>query len=261
MGAFGSRFKIYRKRNTYAVAFAAYLDGRDSAAASWPDRDTGENDFTPSAIVTVPFGYRARGAAAASGNLGLAADVPKFTIAAIITREDDTGNDAIVSGALGSTHYARIYFEGTTLKAQVKLDGSVITLSVASSDLYITPGEPALIILRGDATTGTELLIDGTVRATDATTGTDYDAAGGDTTAMEDADQAYEFSGEMRFLFITVEYLTDAMVTALVSMLTFEGYYMPLCDGFDKWAGAGEITTANPQTLGNSPWYAVLNEA
>lgn len=260
MNAFGNTFTIYKKRNTYGVQFLGYWDGRESASGEWDDTDTNDNDLTPSSATLMPYGYRSNGSVSLSGNFSLSADTTKFTAGVVITRNDDSNNEGIIYSALGSSHYPRVYFVGTTLHAEVQLNGVVKSISVSNTDSYITVGQPTFIVLRGDATTGIELLIDNTVRGSNTDTGTDFDASNSNTVFMQDSDKSYDQKGELRFAFVTQEELSDDQLTVFLSMLNYEGYFDVVRDTLSKWTGSGDITTASETTLTSSPYVARLIE-
>lgn len=237
---FDTQFYIRRKRYLYLLQFLMYLEGVNSASGSWPDSEDTAIDPTTSGTTLAPFGYLFDGSASyLSGNLGVNGDtITQFTIGAVVQRNLSSNNDAVVFGLFGSTYYPRIYFVGTTLHAEIKLDGSVISLTVSNSDTYIKNGQPHLIVLRGSVASGVDLLIDETVRATNATTGTSFDVGTGDFKIGEDTNLSYKMAGAIRRVFALATKLTDTQIALVYAMLGYEGDLDVWHDDFSKWSGS-----------------------
>lgn len=258
---YGSAVDIYRLRTQYAIAFDLYLDGRFSAEDIWSDRGDEDIEVTNNSAPVAAYGYKAAGAGDLSGDLGLTADGrATFTLAAVVTRNAHTGNDVICAGMLGDGEYARLRFSGTDLIAEVRLDGSVITLTVANVGTYILPGKPAFIVLRGDAAAGTELYIDNTLRASSATTGTEYNTGTDGFTLLYSAGLSQRYNGELRGVFLTADKLTSAQLTAWRSMLEHEGFFDGLRDDLLAWTAARTVIPTTAGAFGDTP-YQVTREA
>lgn len=265
---YGDPFTIYRKRNSYAFDFLAYLDAKLSAAQEWPDRsdngidpvngDTGGEETSDAQPLHI--GYRFNGTDIMTGNLGLLADVEAFTIACVITRDENSNNDSVYYSLFGSSHYPRLYFVGTTLHAQIELDGAVKEVTVADVDDYITPGKPAFIVFRGSADTGIEVLIDNVSRGTQTDTGTDFDTGVSDFALGDDANLSYELTGELRMLSVLDAKMTDAELAAFLSMLEYEGTMDVWFDKYSKWSTGGSLKTSTISHLGNSPYVGTAIE-
>lgn len=257
---FGVPYRILRKRTVLALSFLLYLDGIRSAASAWADRGASAVAVAASGLQLMPFGYRGAGAGALTGNLGLdGTDLEQFTLMAVVVRNEHSGDDAVFSGLFNGV-YPRLYFSGTDLIAEVQLDGSPITLTVADVGDYITPGVPAFLVLRGKYSEGTELLIDGTVRATSATTGADYDASSQAFELMQDTDQSLNFNGQLRGVFFLSQKLTDGNLDTVKAMLEYEGYFDPWRDNMKKWSGSATFT-GGENSIGDSPYMGTIVES
>lgn len=259
---FDTPFYIRRKRNVYSVQFLAYLDGRNSAAALWSDsEDTGIDPDNDGSAQLAPFGYLPAGAEYLSGNLGVsAATITAFTIAVVLTRNENGNDEGIIQGLFGDTHYPRVYFNGTTLHAKIKLDGVIKTVSVADVDDYIKPGQPAFIVFRGSATIGIEVLIDGVSRGTQTDTGTDFDVGSGDFKLGADTNLGYYQEGGLRGVFVCAQRLSNAQLSTMRAMLEYEGVFDIWRDNFAKWTGSSTFASGAPQ-VGDSPYVATLVES
>lgn len=257
---YGLPYRIMRKRTVLAASFLMYLDAAKSAAAAWVDRSEFEIAVTPTSMQLTPMGYRASGAGDIGGNLGLdGTDLEEFTIAAVVVRNEHSGNDAVFRGFFNS-HYPRLYFSGTNLNAVVQLDGSTITLTVANIGTYIKPGYPHFIVLRGKYSEGVELLIDGTVRDSDATTGTDFDVTAQAFELAKDSNLSYQFNGEIRGVFLLSQKLTDDNLDAMQAMLEYEGYFEPWRDAMRKWSGSTAVD-GTAQAAGTSCYQVTRTAA
>lgn len=258
---FDSQFTIHRKRNLYAIQFLMYLDGKDSAAASWPDREDTAIDPTVGSGQLAPLGYLPQGSGALTGNLGVSGDtITAFTVAVVLSRDELSNNEGILQGLFGSTYYPRLYFNGTTLNCKVKLDGSIITVAVANVGSYLKVGQPSLIVFRGSAAAGCEVLIDGVSRGTDATTGTSFDVGVGDFTLCTDSALGYSQTGALRLVAACASKLTDAQLLAWRTMLEYEGVFDLWRDDFVKWSSSETFLTGAEQ-IGSSPYYATIVES
>lgn len=259
---FDTPFYIRRKRNLYSIQFLAYLDGRNSAAALWTDsEDTDVDPDNDGSAQLAPFGYLPAGAEYLTGNLGVDADtITQFTIGVVLTRNENSNDEGIVYGLFGSTHYPRIYFDGTTLYAEIKLDGAVKQVSVANVDTYIKPGQPAFVVFRGSAATGIEVLIDGTVRGTQTDTGTSFNTGSGDFKLCKDTNLSYFQKGALRLIAVCASKLTNAQLSTWRTMLDYEGYFAIWRDNFAKWSGSNTFS-GDIQSVADSPYVATIIES
>lgn len=259
---FDTQFYIRRKRNLYAIQFLAYLDGRNSASDEWTDsEDTAIDPANDGSAQLAPFGYLPDGAEYLTGNLGVSAEtITAFTIALVVVRNEHSNNEGIVQGLFGDTHYPRIYFNGTTLNAKIRLDGSIKTVSVANVDSYIKPGQPAFIVFRGSAATGIEVLIDGVSRGTQTDTGTSFDVGSGDFKLCADTNLSYYQTGALRGMFVCATKLTDTQLSVWRDMLEYEGSFDVWRDNFGKWSGSNTFNSYAPQ-IADSPYYATIVES
>lgn len=259
---FDTPFYIHRKRNLYSLQFQAYLKGLESAADEWPDaEDTDIDPQNDGDTQLAPFGYLTDGDDYLVGNLGVDGDtITAFTIGFVFSRDQTNNNDAIVYGLFGSTHYPRIYFQGETLKAEIKLDGVVKTVSVANVDTYMKKGQPHFIVFRGSTLNSIDLLIDGVQRGTLAATGTDYDVGTGDFRLLNDTDKNYFNKGNLRGFFSCASKLSDAQVVTWYNMLAYEGYLDIWRDNFAKWSGFNSWTFGT-EAIASSPYVATIVES
>ncbi len=259
MSKFDSPFIIRRKRNVFAVDFLMYLDGRGSDADAWPDRE-GDIDVENTDEQLAPLGYLPVDGSLA-GNLGVnGVTITAFTIGAILSRNEMSNNEGIYYGMFGSTHYPRLYFVGTTLHAQIKLDGVVKEVTIANVDTYMKKGQPHFVVFRGSATSGIEVLIDGVVRGTQTDTGTSFNTGSGDFKLCNDTNLSYKQIGALRFLAVCASRLTDANVAVWMEMLAYEGFFDVWRDNFAKWDGSNSFRVGAPQ-IASSPYSATLIES
>jgi hypothetical protein len=258
---FDTKFYIRRKRTAYALQFLAYLDGFLSAASQWLDKEDTDVDAAATNADLAPLGYLTDGTAYLTDNMALnGVTVTEFTIAVVLSRDENSNNEGILYGLFGSTHYPRIYFTGTTLTAQVKLDGAVKTITVSNVDTYLQKGKPHFIVLRGSNTAGIELLIDGVSRGTQTDTGTAFDTGSGDFYIAKDTNLSYFQKGAVRGVFVIATRLTDAQLSTWRTMLAYEGYFDLWRDHFSKWTGSNTFSGGNPQ-IANSPYAATIVES
>lgn len=258
---FDTSFFIRRKRNLYSIQFLTYLNGENSTSAEWPDsEDTAIDPQNDGSALLAPFGYLAVGAEYLTGNLGVdAATITEFTIGAVLVRDESTNTEGIVQGLFGDTHYPRIYFNGTTLNAKVRLDGNIKTVAIANVDTYIKPGHPAFIVFRGSASTGIEVLINGISRGTQTDTGTAFDVGSGDFKLCADTNLSYYQVGALRGFFACASKLTDAQITAWSAMLDYEGYVDMWRDNFAKWTGSESMSSGVSQLIATPYQGTVTN--
>lgn len=269
---FGSLLAVRRKRTAVAVSFLMYLDGIKSAAQAWVDRAdtpiTVTNGTTSGSesddAELAPYGYRCSGADLLGGNIGLtSAGIDEFTIAAVVSRDDLTNNDAVFYGLFGTTHYPRMYFWTDAgvkkLTCEVKLAGNVKTLTVSNVDTFIVAGQPAFIVFRGKETTGMEVLINNVVRATNSDTGANFDSNTSAFLLAKDSNLSYFLTGTLRGLFVCSQYLTNQNLTDFYNMLVYEGYFSPLRDTLKKWSGTGTPASGSTTAVGTSPWVCARN--
>lgn len=269
LNPYGTLHTIYRKRNLYAFDFLLYLDGRDSVLQEWDDRSANDNDaqngntsgVDADDAVLIPYGYRAEGVDEIGGNLGVSAStITAFTFGGVFVLDDITGDHALIYRLFGSNDYPRIYCTGGSIYAEIELDAGVITLSTTLSGKVVN-GKPFSVAVRGDITNGIDLLIDEVEVDTDATTGTAFDTDTGAFVIAEDPDQSYNLSGEVRMVYALETNLSDAHLTALRSMLDYEGFFDVIRDAFGKWSGSGTITGFSPVvSITNSPYVGTGNE-
>ncbi len=253
-------FAIWRKRNVYSIPFLVYLHGRDSAVAEWEDRDEREIDPTVTDAQLAPYGYLMSGAEFLSGNLDVDGEtITEFTIALVVARNQFINNEGAVYGLFGSTHYPRIYFATSVLHAEIELDGTPIEVTVSGLANYLKTGQPGLIVFRGKASTGIEVLIDGVSLGTDNTTGTSYDVGAGDFKIGKDVDLSYFQKGAVRGVFVTDAYMTDGQLLAWRSMLEYEGFFDIWRDNFQKWTGSNTFF-GGTNVIGGSPYVATIVE-
>ncbi len=259
---FDSQFYINRKRNLYAIQFLMYLDGRDSGAANWTDKEDTNVDASVTGAQPAPYGYLpVNGSEYLSDNLGVnGVTITEFTIAAVLSRNDMSNNEGIYYGLFGATHYPRLYFVGTTLHAEIKLDGTAKTISVSNVDTYLKVGQPSFIVFRGSNTTGIEVLIDGVSVGTQTDTGTAFTTSSGDFKILEDTNLSYFEKGALRLLAVCASKLTDVKLTAWRTQLEYEGYFDIWRDTFDKWTGDNVFLTGI-QSLTGSPYFATIIES
>ncbi len=257
---FDTSFNIHRKRNIYALQFLMFLRGQHSNAGTWPDDEDTAIDPTVTTAQLAPFGYLPDGNDFLTGNLGVNADtITQFSIMAVIVRNDRTQNESVVYGLFGSTHYPRIYFVGAALHAEIKLGGTVRSIVVSNSNTYIGAGFPHLIVFRGDAAVGIELLIDGVSVGTDSNTGASFDVGSGDFLISKDSNLSYFQQGNIRHLAVIDAKLTDGQLSLYRSMLEYEGCFDLWHDDFKKWSGTATMevgVTAFP----SSPYLATFEE-
>lgn len=259
---FDAPFYIRRKRNLYSIQFLMYLDGRDSAAALWTDKEGTNVDATVSGAALAPYGYTPDGVDDyLSDNLAVnGVTITSFTIGVVLTRNEMSNNEGIAYGLFGSTHYPRIYFVGTTLYAEIKLDGTAKTIAVSNVDTYMKVGQPAFIVFRGSATTGIEVLIDGVSVGTQTDTGTAFTTSTGDFKLAKDTNLSYFQKGALRLIAVCATKLTDAQLSAWRTMLEYEGHFDVWRDNFAKWTGSNTFSTGAPQ-IDTSPYYATIVES
>lgn len=258
---FDTAFYIRRKRVAYAIQFLAYLDGLDSAASSWIDKEDTNVDAAVTGALLAPFGYITEGADFLTDNLGVnGVTITQFTIGVVLSRDEMSNNEGIVYGLFGSTHYPRIYFTGTTLTAEVKLDGNVKTINVANVDTYLQKGKPHFIVLRGSNTAGIELLIDGVSRGTQTDTGTAFTTSNGAFYLGKDTNLSYFQKGALRGVFVCATRFSDAQLATWRTMLEYEGYFDLWRDHFGKWTGSSTFTGGN-DLIANSPYRATIVES
>lgn len=258
---FDTKFYIRRKRVSYAVQFLAYLDGLLSAVSQWIDKEDTNVDAAVTGATLAPFGYLTDGNDYLTDNMALnGVTVTQFTIGVVLSRDENSNNEGILYGLFGSTHYPRIYFTGTTLTAEVKLDGVVKTITVANVDTYLQKGKPHFIVLRGSITAGIELLIDGVSRGTQTDTGTAFNTGSGDFFIAKDTNLSYFQKGTVRGVFVCATRFTDAQLSTWRTMLEYEGYFDLWRDDFAKWTGSNTFSGSNP-SIGNSPYLATLVES
>lgn len=258
---FDTKFYIRRKRVQYAVQFLAYLDGLDSAAAVWTDKEDTNVDAAVTGATLAPFGYLTDGSDYLTDNMVLnGVTVTQFTIGVVLSRDEMSNNEGILYGLFGSTHYPRVYFTGTTLTAEVKLDGAVKTITVANSDTYLKKGKPHFIVLRGSITAGIELLIDGVSRGTQTDTGTAFNTGSGDFFIAKDTNLSYFQKGTIRGVFVAASRFSDEQLTTWRTMLTYEGYFDLWRDYFGKWTGS-DTFAGGVNVIASSPYSATIVES
>lgn len=257
---FDTAFYIRRKRVAYAIQFLAYLDGLLSAASSWIDKEDTNVDAAATGTQLAPFGYMTDGADYLTDNLGVnGVTITQFTIGIVLSRDEMSNNEGVVYGLFGSSHYPRIYFTGTTLTAEVKLDGNVKTITVANVDTYLQKGKPHFIVLRGSASTGIELLIDEVSRGTQTDTGTAFTTSSGAFYLAKDTNLSYFHKGMLRGFFVCATRFTDTQLATWRTMLEYEGYFDLWRDHFGKWTGSNAFIGGAP-SIGNSPYMATIVE-
>ena len=256
---FGSAFTINRKVSKFALVFATYLDGLQSAAQAWTDRADSplsvQNGATTGTDVDdaslMPFGYYGAGAAALNANLGLtSAGVKHFTISIVFSRNVLSNNDAIFAGVFGNSYFPRLYFTAGALTVEFVIDGVTKTITVASPGLLA--GQPALVTIVGNVATGTIVYVNGVSAGVDTTTGTVYTSNTGAFTLMKDAGKSYNLTGYLRFFSVTYTAFTTAQLTTLMNMLTYEGYFDDWRDSFKKWTAASTSLTGTAAAVQNS---------
>lgn len=259
---FDTTFYIRRKRNLFAIQFLMYLDGRQSAEAEWPDSEDTEIDPTVTDAQLAPMGYLSvDGAEYLSGNLGVNGEtINAFTIGLVLSRNDMSNNEGIVYGLFGSTHYPRVYFVGTALHAEIKLDGNTKTITVNNVDTYLNKGQTHFIIFRGSAATGIEILIDGVSRGTQTDTGTVFSVGSGDFKLLKDTNLSYFQKGALRLVAACASKLTDVQLSTWRTMLEYEGFFDIWRDDFVKWSG-NTTFTAGSNIVADSPYSATLVES
>ena len=258
---FGSAFTIRRKVNQFALVFATYLDGLNSLAQSWIDRAdvplTVQNGATTGSDaddgLLMPFGYRGAGAACLNANIGLtSAGVKTFTVSTVFSRDALSNNDAIFAGIFGNSYFPRLYFTAGALTVEFVIDGVTKTITVASPGL--AAGQPVLVTIVGDVTTGTIVYVNGVSAGINSTTGTKYDTNTGAFTLMKDAGKSYNLTGYMRYFFAVWTAFTPAQITTLMNMLTYEGYFDVWRDFFTKWTQSPTTLTGTAAAVQNSPY-------
>lgn len=259
---FNTPFYIRRKRNLYAIQFLMYLDGRQSAAGEWPDTEDTAIDPTVTDAQLAPYGYLPRdGAEYLSGNLGVnGVTITEFTIGAVLSRDDMSNNEGVYYGLFGTTHYPRLYFVGTTLHAEIKLDGTAKTITVSNVDTYLKKGQPSFIVFRGSNTTGIELLIDGVSRGTQTDTGTAFTTSNSDFKILKDTNLSYFQKGALRLLAVCASKMTDAQLAAWRNQLEYEGFFDLWRDNFAKWSGSEDFLSG-VQDIDSSPYVATIVES
>lgn len=259
---FSTPFYIRRKRNLYAIQFLMYLDGRESALATWPDTEDTAIDPTVSAAQLSPYGYLPKdGAEYLSGNLGVNGQtITAFTIGLVLSRNEDSNNEGIVYGLFGTTHYPRVYFVGTALHAEIKLDGTAKTITVSNVDTYMQKGQPSFIVFRGSASTGIEVLIDGVSRGTQTDTGTAFTTSNSAFKILKDTNLSYYQKGALRLVAVCASKLTDTQLDAWRTMLEYEGFFDLWRDDFAKWSGS-DTFSAGVDSVSGSPYVATLVES
>lgn len=258
---FDTPFYIRRKRNIYSIQFLMYLDGRYSESAEWPDTEDSDSDATNSGAQLAPYGYLPTTNDFLSGNLGVnGTTITAFTIGVVLSRNENANNEGIAYGLFGSTHYPRIYFVGTTLHAEIKLDGNVKSITVANVDTYLKPGQPHFIVFRGSAALGIEVLIDGVSRGTQTDTGTSFNTGSGDFALAKDTNLSYFQTGALRGVFVCASRLTDVQLSTWRTMLTYEGFFDVWRDDFEKWSGSTTFT-GGVNAVPTSPYVATIAEA
>ena len=259
---FDTPFYIRRKRNLYAIQFLMYLDGRQSALAEWTDTEDTAIDPTVTDAQLAPYGYLPQdGAEYLSGNLGVDGDtITEFTIAVVLSRNENANNEGIFYGLFGTTHYPRLYFVGTALHAEIKLDGTAKTITVSGVDTYLNPGQPHFIVFRGSNTTGIEVLIDGVSRGTQTDTGTAFTTSTGDFKLSKDTNLSYFQKGALRLIAACAAKLTDAQLSAWRTMLEYEGFFDLWRDNFAKWTG-DDTFSSGVQDVSGSPYVATIVES
>lgn len=258
---FDTKFYIRRKRVAYALQFLAYLDGLLSVAAQWNDKEDTNVDAAATNTDLAPFGYLTDGTAYLTDNMALnGVTVTQFTIGVVLTRDENSNNEGILYGLFGSTHYPRIYFTGTTLTAQVKLDGAVKTITVSNVDTYLQKGKPHFIVLRGSNTAGIELLIDGVSRGTQTDTGTAFDTGSGAFYIAKDTNLSYFQKGAVRGVFVCATRFSDVQLSTWRTMLAYEGYFDLWRDDFKKWSSYTTFSGGAPR-IASSPYVGTLTEA
>lgn len=258
---FATAFYIHRKRVAQAVQFLGYWEGGESLAASWPDSEDTAIVPTVTTLPLAPFGYSSDGVGFLTGNLGVNGDtITEFTIAAVLTRDEMTNNEGVIYGLFGSTHYPRIYFTGTTLTAEIKLDGNVKTVTVANVDTYIKKGQPFFLVFRGSAALGVEVLLDGVSRGTQTDTGTAYSVGSGGFLLGKDSNLSYLHKGNLRGVFATASRMSDSLLDTWRTMLEYEGYFDIWRDYFAKWSGETTVVSGGDE-VGTSQYLATIVES
>ncbi len=262
MGAtgFDTKFYIRRKRVQNALQFLAYLDGKLSESAHWVDKEDTDVDATVTGAQLAPYGYITDGADYLTDNLGVnGVTITEFTIGIVFVRDEATNNEGIVYGLFGSTHYPRIYCEGTVMKAEIKLDGSVKTITVNGIDDYILNGKPCFVVFRGSITHGIELLIDGVSRGTQTDTGASFNTGNGGFYIGKDNNLSYLSRGAIRGVFACAQRMSDTLLSTWRTMLEYEGYFDLWNDNFAKWSGEEDVTSGAPQ-ISSSPYVVTIVE-
>ncbi len=260
---YGAPFYIRRKRNMYSIQFLMYLDGRDSDFNEWTDKeDTNVDAAVNGSAQLAPYGYLPDGTDDyLSDNLGVDGEtITEFTIGVVLSRNENSNNEGIYYGLFGTTHYPRLYFVGTTLHAQIKLDGSVKEVTVSNVDTYLQKGKPHFIVFRGSATTGIEVLIDGVLRGTQTDTGTAFTTSNSAFKIMKDTNLSYFQKGALRLCAVCATKLTDLQLSTWRTMLEYEGFFDLWHDDFAKWSGSYSFSSGI-QVLTNSPYSATLVES
>ncbi len=260
---FDTPFYIRRKRNLYRIQFLMYLDGADSGVSAWTDKEDTNVDATVGGSAQLaPYGYLPDGTDDnLSDNLGVnGVTIEEFTIAAVVVRNEMGNNEAVCYGLFGSTHYPRIYFVGTTLHAEIKMDGTVKSITVSNVDTLMNVGQPHFIVFRGSVSTGIEVLIDGVSRGTQTDTGTVYSVGTGDFKLMKDTNLSYFQKGALRFLAVCADKMTDAQLEVWRAQLEYEGHFDVWRDDFAKWSGNTTFETGAPAVSG-SPYQVTLVES
>ena len=259
---FNTPFYIRRKRNLYAIQFLMYLDGRQSALAEWTDTEDTAIDPTVTDAQLAPYGYLPQdGAEYLSGNLGVDGDtITEFTIAVVLSRNENANNEGIFYGLFGTTHYPRLYFVGTALHAEIKLDGTAKTITVSGVDTYLNPGQPHFIVFRGSNTTGIEVLIDGVSRGTQTDTGTAFTTSNSAFLIGKDSNLSYYEKGNLRLIAVCAQKLTDAQLATWRTMLEYEGHFDIWRDTFAKWSSNTSFT-AGVNRVASSPYVANVVES
>lgn len=258
---FDTQFYIRRKRNLYALQFLMYLDGLQSNETEWPDSEDTEVDPAATDMQVAPYGYLPKdGAEYLSGNLGVnGVTITEFTIAVVLSRNENANNEGIFYGLFGTTHYPRLYFVGTALHAEIKLDGTAKTITVNNVDTYLKPGQPAFIVFRGSAATGIEVLIDGVSRGTQTDTGTAFTTSSSAFKLAKDTNLSYFQKGALRLVAACAAKLTDAQISAWRTMLEYEGFFDLWRDNFAKWTG-DDTFSSGVQDVSGSPYQATIVE-
>ena len=240
-----------------------YLDGRYSGLSTWTDSEDTDVDATNNGAQLAPYGYIFDGVDDyVTDTLGVNGEtITQFTMAAVITRNENSNNEGIIQNAFGNNFRPRIYFVGTTLTAEVQIDNVTRTVTVANVGSYIKPGQPAFIVFRGDVTTGIEVLIDGVSRGTDSNTGTLFGATGaGNFNLGKDANLSYFQKGATRLVAICASKMTNDQLTAWRAQLEYEGFFAIWRDNFAKWSGEEEFSSGVVDVSG-SPYVTTLVES